>query len=70
VDNQAAIKSGDALTTKPGHYLIDHFRRAIARICKNNPNVNNTVTICWISGHDGVEGNKKVDTEAKKATQG
>ncbi|KAF9233167.1 hypothetical protein BU15DRAFT_15617, partial [Melanogaster broomeanus] len=70
VDNQAAIQSGDVLTTKPGHYLIDHFRRAIAKIRKENPGANNTVTVCWISGHDGVEGNKRADMEAKMAVQG
>ncbi|KIK75565.1 hypothetical protein PAXRUDRAFT_172432 [Paxillus rubicundulus Ve08.2h10] len=25
VDTQAAIESSDAFSTKPGHYLIDHF---------------------------------------------
>jgi hypothetical protein len=32
VDNQAAIKSCDVLTTKPGHYLIDHFARIIRAV--------------------------------------
>jgi len=26
--------------------------------------------ICWTAGHVGIEGNKKVDTEAKMASEG
>ncbi|KAG2127091.1 hypothetical protein DEU56DRAFT_689516, partial [Suillus clintonianus] len=31
IDNQAALRSGELFSTKPGHYLIDHFRRLISR---------------------------------------
>jgi hypothetical protein len=39
VDNQATIKSGDLFSTKPGHYLIDHFRRIILKLvmCQAGP---------------------------------
>ncbi|KIK95474.1 hypothetical protein PAXRUDRAFT_140594, partial [Paxillus rubicundulus Ve08.2h10] len=45
IDNQAAIKSGDVFSTKPGHYLINHFCRAIAvlrrklKCCKSDISV-------------------------------
>ncbi|KIJ58963.1 hypothetical protein HYDPIDRAFT_50490, partial [Hydnomerulius pinastri MD-312] len=70
VDNQAAIKSGDVFNTKPGHYLIDHFRSAISRLRKNTRCRADDITVSWISGHDGVEGNEKADDEAKKAAKG
>ncbi|KIK40056.1 hypothetical protein CY34DRAFT_88080, partial [Suillus luteus UH-Slu-Lm8-n1] len=34
VDNQATIKSGELFSTKPGHYLIDHFCSAINALKK------------------------------------
>lgn len=69
VDNQATIKSGELLSTKPGHYLIDHFRRLITKLKKDSQDANFKVTVRWISGHDGVEGNELADQEAKKAAE-
>ncbi|KIJ12629.1 hypothetical protein PAXINDRAFT_27773, partial [Paxillus involutus ATCC 200175] len=69
VDNQAAIKSGSKFETKPGHYLIDHFHRAINRLRKKMKITRTDITVRWISGHDGVEGNERADEEAKKAAQ-
>lgn len=34
VDNQVSIKLGDRFSTKPGHYLIDHFRSTIDNLEK------------------------------------
>jgi ribonuclease HI len=60
VDNQATIKSGDLFSTKPGHYLIDHFRRLTRKLKKDSQDRNFKITVHWISGHDGVEGNERV----------
>jgi hypothetical protein len=65
INNQAAIKSGDVFTTKLGHYLIDHFCKALLRLRKKTRCAKSDISICWISGHDGVEGNEKADEEAK-----
>jgi ribonuclease HI len=70
VDNQATIKSGDMFSTRPGHYLIDHFRRLVMKLKKASQDRNFKVTVRWISGHDGVEGNEVADQEAKKAAEG
>jgi len=69
VDNQATIKSGDLFSTKPGHYLIDHFRGLITKLKKVSHDRNFKVNVRWISGHDGVEGNEVADREAKKAAE-
>ncbi|KAG2153822.1 hypothetical protein DEU56DRAFT_726253 [Suillus clintonianus] len=52
VDNQATIKSGDMLSTKSGHYLIDNFRSSIKQLKKDSKDHNFKITIHWISGHD------------------
>ncbi|KIJ10229.1 hypothetical protein PAXINDRAFT_86367 [Paxillus involutus ATCC 200175] len=55
--------------TKPGHYIIDHFCRAIGKLRRRNKLTKADITIRWISGHDGVEGNKRADKEAKEAAK-
>ncbi|KIJ59020.1 hypothetical protein HYDPIDRAFT_75178, partial [Hydnomerulius pinastri MD-312] len=35
VDNQAAIKSGEVFTTRPGHYIMDKLCRMITKIHKD-----------------------------------
>ncbi|KAG2064712.1 hypothetical protein BDR04DRAFT_988894, partial [Suillus decipiens] len=69
VDNQVTIRSGDMFSTKPGHYLIDHFCRAIHDLKKASKDHNFKINIHWISGHDRVAGNEKVDQEAKRAVK-
>jgi hypothetical protein len=67
VDNQATITSSDLFSTKLGHYLTNHFHSAILTIKRTSKDCNFKVKVQWILGHDGVEGNKKADIEAKKA---
>lgn len=69
VDNQATIKSGDVFSTKSGHYLIDHFRSMITKLKKASRDRQFNITVRWISGHDGVEGNELADKEAKRAAE-
>ena len=70
VDNQAAIKTGDVLTTKPGHYLIDHFARLIRAICRKHDCIKKDIIVRWVAGHKDVKGNEEADEEAKKAAEG
>ncbi|KIJ04479.1 hypothetical protein PAXINDRAFT_30105, partial [Paxillus involutus ATCC 200175] len=70
IDNQAAIKASNLFSSKSGHYLVDRFRDAAAKLRKSLRCKKKDISICWISGHDGVEGNEKADEEAKKAAEG
>ncbi|KAH7919153.1 hypothetical protein BV22DRAFT_1023485 [Leucogyrophana mollusca] len=68
VDNQAAIRSGETITAKAGHHLVDHFHRQAWELKRAHDDY--ALTVRWISGHDGVEGNERADREAKKAAGG
>jgi ribonuclease HI len=68
VDNQATIKSSDVFQTKPGHYLIDLFHTNARRMLKTHHLNKCDLTLCWISGHSGIEGNEKADEEARLAS--
>jgi ribonuclease HI len=70
VDNQATIKSSDIFQTKPGHYLIDLFRTNARQTLRTHHLNKRDLTLCWISGHSGIEGNEKADEEARLALTG
>lgn len=70
VDNQGAIKSSEVFTTKPEYCMTDRFRKMMMEIQTDNAQKGCNVTVCWISGHNGVEGNERADREAKKAAEG
>ena len=72
VDNKAAIQSGASPSTTAGGYLIDQFIRmtlAISNTCKAK-DLDVQISVRWIPGHEGIEGNEKADEEAKKAAEG
>ncbi|KIK43988.1 hypothetical protein CY34DRAFT_58948, partial [Suillus luteus UH-Slu-Lm8-n1] len=71
VDNQAAIQAGENHYTKSGSYLVEHFRRMTKRLAKNRDNQgqNFHLTLRWIPGHKGVEGNELADAAAKEAAK-
>ncbi|KIJ04602.1 hypothetical protein PAXINDRAFT_54716, partial [Paxillus involutus ATCC 200175] len=70
VDNQAVIRSGDKFESKSGYYLMDHFRKAIRRLRRKMKLKRGDITVRWISGHEGVDGNERADEEAKLAAKG
>ncbi|KIN94830.1 hypothetical protein M404DRAFT_167237 [Pisolithus tinctorius Marx 270] len=63
-DNQAVIRS-----TKPGHYLLMHFRSMIQDLHKSNRLSRKDIMLQWIAGHMEIEGNELADREAKLAAK-
>ncbi|KAF8803400.1 hypothetical protein BYT27DRAFT_7109773 [Phlegmacium glaucopus] len=49
----------------PSHYLIDELLHEINTTCKKHRGI--SITFRWTPGHEGIEGNKRADKEAKKA---
>lgn len=72
IDNRAAIQSGENSCTKPGGYLVEHFRRMTKQLAKRRKEMelDFNLTIRWIPGHKGVKGNELADAEAKEAAKG
>jgi ribonuclease HI len=67
VDNQAAITGTDSFKPAPGHYLIDEFLDTVLEArTKSGANL----SIVWVPGHEGIEGNELVDEKAKEAAKG
>ncbi|KAG2067466.1 hypothetical protein BDR04DRAFT_1027444, partial [Suillus decipiens] len=72
IDNQAAIQSSESQYMKLGRYLVEHFQNLTVQLAKqrDDKGLNFDLTIRWIPGHKGVEGNKIADEAAKKAAEG
>lgn len=71
LDNQGVIQSTAIYRQRQSHYHFDAIHNQAkkpARKEKDRPN--HSLTIVWISGHSGAEGNKEVDTLAKEAAEG
>jgi ribonuclease HI len=72
VDNQAAILSSESHNTKPGGYLVEHFRSMTRYLANNRRDQerNFKLTVRWIPGHEGVISNELADVAAKEAAEG
>lgn len=64
-DNQAGIQAIGAFKPAPGHYIVDLFLKLIGRIRRKFPHC--TISVQWILGHEGIQGNEAADKTAKKA---
>ena len=69
-DNQAAINTVQNELSIPNHYLAKYILQTATQIEKTRGNKNYLLTFRWTAGHIGIDGNKLVDDEAKKATKG
>ena len=70
-DSQAVIKRIKTCKTTTAQYLIETFLTSTDGINATNANPNSKkFKLAWISGHSRVQGNEKVDEEAKRAARG
>ncbi|KAF8880970.1 hypothetical protein BD779DRAFT_1675634 [Infundibulicybe gibba] len=67
VDNQAAITSTASIKPKPAHYLWDMLDKRLNLVMNRHPNAK--LAICWMPGHEGIDGNEWADEVAKEASQ-
>ena len=70
VDSQAVIKAFDSDLRKPGHHIMPKILQIANQLCKRRKSAKYELTIHWTAGHVGIEGNEKVDAEAKRASEG
>jgi ribonuclease HI len=65
IDNHAIIKATQLTKPAPSHHLIDTLHKYIDVLKNGNHNLQ--ITLKWVPGHKGVEGNELADEQAKKA---
>ena len=68
LDSQAAIDALNLTRPAPSHYLADEIHKQLKAVRHEHPTAK--LTMRWIPGHMGIEGNKLADVEAKKAADG
>ena len=73
VDNQAAIKAFTSDLRNPGHHLTREALCIASKISKERKKGGknkHALTIRWMAGHKGIEGNELADREAKEVAKG
>jgi len=68
VDSQAAQRATGQGRANPGQYLVEAFHKQVAEVWRKHPGIE--VTLMWMPGHGGIEGNERADGEAKQAAEG
>jgi hypothetical protein len=67
VDNQAAISATGLIQLAPSHYIWDLFHQRLQMVTGRHKDMD--LTVQWTPGHVGIQGNERVDEEAKRAAQ-
>lgn len=67
-DNTASLRATQNRKPHPAHYLVDELIQQIGTLQKRHPGI--ALTLRWVPGHKGIEGNELADIEAKKAARG
>jgi ribonuclease HI/exonuclease III len=70
IDNQAAIGTLQSDLRRPGQHIAREIIRLGEQIRKGRRRSKFKLTIRWVAGHEGVEGNEMADLEAKAAARG
>ena len=70
LDNQAVLAALSICKPKPTQYLIDEILQQIEHIWGHLRDPGFRLEIGWVRGHSGVEGNERVDKEAKLVVKG
>ncbi|KAF8760880.1 Reverse transcriptase (RNA-dependent DNA polymerase) [Rhizoctonia solani] len=63
-DNQAAVSLITSLDKHPGQFASIAFREAANKFLHKAPE--NRIKVCWVPGHNGIEGNKRADQLANE----
>ena len=69
VDSQVAIQALNVHKPRPGGHILDEIHELSDSLHTRGLS-DLQLKISWISGHDGVAGNEKVDEEAKAVAKG
>jgi len=68
LDNQSAITSMTKRKHHSGQHLVETAQSLICDLVSTHPDIE--LTIIWVPGHEGVEGNEAADAAAKEAAEG
>lgn len=67
LDSQAVVQALGGRSAKPAQSLLNLVHEACHEWLADGRRRGRQLTIGWVSGHDGVEGNERADSEAKIA---
>jgi ribonuclease HI len=70
INNQAAIRAFHMNQRGPGHHIAREIQQLTSQTHKKWSKVKYDLTIRWMAGYKGIEGNEEADREAKKAAKG
>jgi len=64
VDSQAAMHAIGHRRAIPGQHLVEAFHEQVAAVWNKHPSIE--IRVRWTPGHEGIQGNERVDREANR----